>query len=195
MFFKRASDKIKRSDIVDHIITLESQQNEILAQIENNKQEYEKYFVLGKAEKDRNIQMIYAKKIEIIKKENLSASKQMQFIMANTKALYQLKDALDDREFIKNSSTMPLNKLLTNHAELNKLMSKVVGDKRVYEDKLGETLDIFNEFEDLEENQKIYGASESQSDILAMFDMENAKEDITMFEKTEDKKMKTIGDE
>ena len=104
--FGNKFNKIKRSDVVDTIISLEKQQQDILEQIENRNKTCDEYMKKGKLEKDTNMRMYYAKKISTMKKENLLDTKRLQFIDSNILSMQQLKNALDDKEFIKNNSML-----------------------------------------------------------------------------------------
>ena len=143
--FGNKFNKIKRSDVVDTIISLEKQQQEILEQIENRNKSCDEFMKKGKLEKDTNMRMYYAKKISTMKKENLLDTKRLQFIDSNILSMQQLKNALDDKEFIKNNSKMSLNQMLSKPAELRSFIAKINNDKMKREEQVAENLTTFEE--------------------------------------------------
>ena len=176
--FGNKFNKIKRSDVVDTIISLEKQQQDILEQIENRNKTCDEYMKKGKAEKDYNMRMYYAKKISTMKKENGLDTKRLQFIDSNILSMQQLKNALDDKEFIKNNSKMSLNQMLSKPAELRAFISKINNDKMKREEQVAENLTAFEEInEEYIENEKIYSADADAENILAMFEMSDQLED------------------
>lgn len=176
--FGNKFNKIKRSDVVDTIISLEKQQQEILEQIENRNKSCDEFMKKGKLEKDTNMRMYYAKKISTMKKENLLDTKRLQFIDSNILSMQQLKNALDDKEFIKNNSKMSLNQMLSKPAELRSFIAKINNDKMKREEQVAENLTTFEEInEEYIENEKIYSADADAENILAMFEMSDQLED------------------
>lgn len=176
--FGNKFNKIKRSDVVDTIISLEKQQQEILEQIDNRNKTCDDFMKKGKLEKDYNMRMYYAKKISSMKKENALDTKRLQFIDSNILSMQQLKNALDDKEFIKNNSKMSLNQMLSKPAELRAFISKINNDKMKREEQVAENLTAFEEInEEYIENEKIYSADADAENILAMFEMSDQLED------------------
>ena len=170
--FGNRFNKIKRSDVVDAICDLEKQQKEILESINNHQKEIGDLMIKGRRERDRNMQIYMAKRITLLKKENANNTKRLQFVLSNISAMNQLKTALDDREFIKTNSKMPLNKMLNNPAELKSFLSKISNKKMAQEERLAENLSTFDEVEqEYIENETLYGSDTETDNILAMFEM------------------------
>lgn len=170
--FGNKFNKIKRSDVVETIISLEKQQQEIIEQIEGRNKTCDELMKKGKLEKDNNMRMYYAKKISSLKKENGLDTRRLQFIDSNILSMQQLKNALDDKDFIKNNSKMSLNQMLSKPAELRSFIAKINNDKMKREEQVAENLTTFEEInEEYIENEKIYGADEDAENILAMFEM------------------------
>ena len=93
-------------------------------------------------------------------------------------SMQQLKNALDDKEFIKNNSKMSLNQMLSKPAELRAFISKINNDKMKREEQVAENLTAFEEInEEYIENEKIYSADADAENILAMFEMSDQLED------------------
>lgn len=170
--FGNRFNKIKRSDVVDAICDLEKQQKEILESIGNHQKEISDLMIKGRRERDRNMQVYMAKRITLLKKENTYNTRRLQFVLSNISAMNQLKTALDDREFIKTNSKMPLNKMLNNPAELKAFLSKISNKKMAQEEKLAENLSTFEEVDqEYIENETLYGSDTETDNILAMFEM------------------------
>ncbi len=175
--FGNRFNKIKRGEVVDTIIALEKQQQEILEQINGRTKACEEMFKKGKVERDKNLQMYYAKKISSMKKENSLEARRLQFIDSNISSMQQLKNALDDRDFIANNSKMSLNQMLSKPAELRSFIAKINNNKMKREEQVAENLTTFDEVEeDYIENEKIYGTDEDAENILAMFELDNELE-------------------
>ena len=182
--FKRKNkfDKISRTEVVDSIIQLEKQQDSILSSIEENNAAVAGLFAKGKAEKDTNMRVFYAKNIENLKKNNITNGKRLQFIATNMSAMYQLKSAMDDREFLANNANVSLNEMLKQPAQLSKFLNSVNAMKMNSEGSLENVLETFDMAESgYVENDSIYGSSEGQQDILAMFDEQAISDDMVAF--------------
>ena len=64
--FKSKYDKLTREDIVQAICELETQQKEIEDSMEADKKKKDELLAKGRAEKDKNMKLLYAKKINAI---------------------------------------------------------------------------------------------------------------------------------
>ena len=197
--FGNKFNKIKRSDVVETIISLEKQQQEIIEQIEGRNKTCDELMKKGRLEKDNNMRMYYAKKISSLKKENGLDTRRLQFIDSNILSMQQLKNALDDKDFIKNNSKMSLNQMLSKPAELRSFIAKINNDKMKREEQVAENLTTFEEInEEYIENEKIYGADEDAENILAMFEMSddldaelgNSQSEMDPFAESEENKKK-----
>lgn len=170
--------KIKRTEVVDTICTLEQQQQEMLDEIGQRKKEIAALYVQGKNEKARDMQIYYAKKIQNLEQQNAAASKRLQFMNSNITALMQLKGALDDREFVQNNSKLPLNQLLNSPKELHKFLSEITHVKMQQEGNLEQTMEVFDSAnEGYVESERLYGVDEQTNNILAMFETEKQLDD------------------
>lgn len=192
--FGNKYNKIKRGDVVDAIVELEKSQQKELQDIETRNAEIEKNMVMGRKSKDRNLQIALAKRINMLKAENTKAAKRIQYLNGNIQALNQLKTALDEREFIVNNSKLPLNKLLSNPAQLRKFLNGVTINKQKQEAILGDTLDVFEENEEnYVEDERIYGVNKNDDSLLAMFEEENGFDDALNFGEDETASKKADG--
>ncbi|MGN0771516.1 MAG: hypothetical protein ACI4MI_02900 [Christensenellales bacterium] len=181
-FNKNKFEKIKRSDVVDSIINIERRQQEEIDNVGEREKEIAKLLQQGKACKSRDMQLALAKRINLLKKENSNSAQRIQYLNANLQALNQLKTAIDDKDFISNNSDIPINKLLTDTAALQKFLAGVTNKKMKGESKLSAALDTFDNVDDgYEANERIYGVSEQDEQLLSMFEMENSEEDASVF--------------
>ena len=182
IFKRNKFDKITRTEVVDSIIKLEKQQTDIVASVDSNNTEVTELMIKGKAEKDVNMRMFYAKKIENLRRNSDMAARRLQFVATNMSAMYQLKSAMDDREFLNSASNLSLNEMLTKPKELSKFLNSVNSQKMSSEDSLANVLDTFETAESgYIENDSIYGQSDSQQSIMAMFDEESISDDMSLF--------------
>lgn len=182
IFKRNKFDKISRTEVVDSIIQLEKQQSDIVASVESNTAEVQELMIKGKAERDVNMRMFYAKKIENLRRNSDMAARRLQFVATNMSAMYQLKNAMDDRAFLNSSSNLSLNEMLTKPKELSKFLNSVNSQKMSSEDSLANVLETFETAESAYmENDSIYSQSENQQSIMAMFDEEAISDDMSLF--------------
>lgn len=181
-FNKNKFDKIQRGDVVDNIIEIDKQQAQEMEKFTFNNAEVSRLMQEGRKCNDRNMQLAIAKKINMIKVENARLGQRVQFLNSNLQALNQLKTALDDREFLSNNSNMPLNQMLKDSRALTKFLNSVTNTRMKSEDGIVGALETFELAEDsYQANEKIYGISESDDKLLAMFEMDKAEGD-TLFD-------------
>lgn len=180
--FKNKFEKISRGDVVDCIINIEKRQQEEINSVTERNKEIDKLLLEGRRSKSRDMQLALAKRINMLKAENQKVAMRIQYLNGNLQALNQLKNAIDDKDFLTNNSNLPLNKLLTDTNALRKFLVGVNSKKMVNEEKLSSTLDIFENVEEsYEANEKIYGTSQQDDQLLAMFEIQNSDDDAEMF--------------
>lgn len=171
LFNRIKLNKIKRSEVVDAIVELNKQQDALLSQKEENTKKIDSLFNQGKSARDKQEQLWCAKQINILKKENKSTMSRLMYLSSNISMLNQLKSALDEKDFIKINKNMTLNKLFDKPQDLSAFLKKLNSQKMFHEEKMASALDAFEEAESLyEENEKIFGESESDNELLAMFE-------------------------
>lgn len=185
--FKNKFEKIKRSDVVDSIIEAEKRQDEEIAAIEERNAEVANLKKLGMKQKDRDMRLALAKKINRLLAENKQASARIQYLNANISALNQLKNALDDRDFIANNTKLPLNALLSDTKSLNKFLASINVKKMQSESGIVGALDVFKEAEEAYDgDERIYGASDEDEQLLSMFELDESNEDALAFGDADD---------
>lgn len=183
-FFKKNKyDKIKREDIVENIINIEKQQNQEIANIEERNKEVDALMIKGRSSNDKNYQLVLAKKINLLRQENQRSTQRIQFLNGNLKVLNQLKMALDDRGFLDNNSNMSLNQLLSDSKSLHKFLDDVNSKRSRRERDLGDVMDTFDAYEeDLDADDRIYGITEADDQLLSIFETGKSSSDENFFE-------------
>ena len=150
---------------------------------EERNKEVDSLILKGKKSNDKNYQLVLAKKINMLRQENLRSTQRIQFLNSNLKVLNQLKMALDDRGFLTNNSNMSLNQLLSDSKALHKFLSDVNDKKNKSEKDLGDILDTFDAYEDdYEGDERIYGVSEADDQLLSVFETSKTGSDEKLFE-------------
>ncbi len=118
MFGRNKFKKLKREDVVDAIIELSKQQEDLETGVLAKSDEVEKLLERGRKEKNRDIKLLCAKKVTSLRDEIKRDSKRAAFLLYNIKMLEKLKAAIDDNQFVKNTTKLPLNQLLSDQKAL-----------------------------------------------------------------------------
>lgn len=180
--FKNKFEKIRRSEVVDSIIELERKQEEEIAAVDERNATIVQLKKQGAKQKDRAMRLALAKKINRLIAENGNSARRIQYLNANLAALNQLKEALDDREFLSNNTNMPINALLNNTSALRKFLMSTTGKRMAGEANLTNALEVFDEAaEAYEGDERIYGMNEDDEKLLAMFELEESELDADSF--------------
>lgn len=172
--FKSKYDKLTREEVVQSICKLEEESKHIEDELEEKKKQVDVLMEKGRNEKDRQLKLYYAKKINMIKAERERDVKRDMYLMYNIQLLNKLKIAIDDNQFFKKSAKMSLGNLLSDQKGLAKFLNKTLNTKVSAEDVLTSADDTFNNIESAyEENQTIYGMNSNDDALLAMFEKED----------------------
>ncbi len=194
--FRNKFEKIKRSDVVESIIEIEKKQNDEIDAVNERNAQIAQLKKQGMKIHDRDMRLALAKKINRLLAENKQSAARVQYLNANISALTQLKNALDDRDFITNNTNMPLNALLNDTKMLRKFLASVNSKKMVGETGLVNALDVFEEAEEAYEgDERIYAASDDDDKLLAMFELDESNEDAAMFGNADTDDMSAINEE
>lgn len=194
--FRNKFEKIKRSDVVESIIEIEKKQNDEIDAVNERNAQIAQLKKQGMKIHDRDMRLALAKKINRLLAENKQSAARVQYLNANISALTQLKNALDDRDFITNNTNMPLNALLNDTKMLRKFLASVNSKKMVGETGLVNALDVFEEAEEAYEgDERIYAASDDDDKLLAMFELDESNEDAAMFGEADTDDMSAINEE
>lgn len=129
--------------------------------------------VKGKQETNREIKLFYAKKINALKTEREQSVQRAMYLMYNVQLLNKLKNAIDDNQFFKNSAKVSLGNLLADQKGLAKFLNKTLNTRVRAEDVLTSADETFRNVEEAyEKNETIYGMSNQDDALLAMFETE-----------------------
>lgn len=174
LFGRNKYKKLKREDVVDAICQLSKQQEDMERGIVSKTEQIEELMEKGKREKNRDLKLFYAKKITNLQEEIKRDSRRCMFIMQNVKNMERLKMAIDDNQFIENTSKIPLNKLLSDQKGLSMFLEQALSSKSQAEESLVNTDQLFSNYENaVNERDEIYGVNESDDQLLAMFEEES----------------------
>lgn len=197
MCFKSKFDKLTREDVVDSICKLEKECDAIEKGIVEKQEHIQELTAKGKVEKNREIRLFYAKKINSLKGELEQDTQRAMYLMYNTQLLNKLKRAIDDNQFFKNTSKMALGSLLNDQVGLAKFLNKTLNTRVSAETVLTDADETFKEVESqYEKNDSIYGVGTNDDELLAVFeDAETADMDYkTVEEPAETKKDESVDD-
>lgn len=188
--FKSKFDKLTREDVVEAICKLEQESKAIEDGLGAKQQQIDALMARGKAEKSKEIKLFYAKKINALKTEREQSVQRAMYIMYNIQLLQKLKTAIDDNQFFKNTSKTSLGNLLADQKGLATFLNKTLGTRIAAEDVLTSADETFRAVEDAyEKNESIYGMSEQDDALLAMFETEEqVSDEQEMFAETPAKK-------
>ncbi|MCM1368061.1 MAG: hypothetical protein NC184_04545 [Roseburia sp.] len=175
MFGRNKFKKLKRDDVVDAIIEQTKQQEDLESGILAKSEEVEKLLERGRKEKNRDVKLLCAKKVNSLREEIKRDTKRAAFLLYNVKLLEKLKSAIDDNSFIKNTTKLPLNKLLSDQKALAQFLESSVQNRAEAENTLVEADRLFESYEQAAsaEDGPIYSVNQSDDELLAMFEMQD----------------------
>lgn len=171
--FKSKYDKLTREEVVEAICKLEQESKAIEDGLGAKQQQIDDLMKKGKAEKAREVKLFYAKKINALKTEREQSVQRAMYLMYNIQLLQKLKTAIDDNKFFENTSKVSLGNLLADQKGLAKFLNKTLGTRVAAEDVLTSADETFRTVEETyEKNERIYGMSPQDDELLAMFETE-----------------------
>lgn len=187
-WFKSKYDKLSREEVADAICSLEMESKDIEDGLIEKKRKIDELMEKGKKEKDRDIQLFYAKKINSLKAERQEDVKRGMYLLYNIQLLEKLKRAIDDNQFFKNTAKVSLGNLLSDQKGLAKFLNKALNTRVRAEDVLTDADETFRMVEEsYEQNDSIYGIGKEDDALLAMFETEDMVNSDTV-EEAEEKK-------
>lgn len=174
MFGRNKFKKLKREDVVEAIITLSKQQEDLETGVLSKSEEVEKLLDRGRKEKNRDIKLLCAKKVTALRDEIKRDSNRAAFLLYNIKLLEKLKAAIDDNQFVKNTTKLPLNQLLSDQKALAQFLESAVASRTQAESTLVEADRMFESYEQAASDVggPIYSANDADDELLAMFEMQ-----------------------
>lgn len=174
MCFKNKYDKLTREEVVEAICKLEKESSNISTQISAAQNTIQALKQKGRQETSRDMRLYYAKKINAIKNERQQNIRRDMFLMYNINLLNKLKSAIDDNQFFAKTSKISLGNLLGDQKGLAKFLNKTLNTRVAAENVLTEADDTFKQIEEMyDENEKIYGVSTEDDELLATFEEED----------------------
>ena len=176
-FFKNKFDKLTREDVVDAICKLEQEEKDLEDDLASKSKQVDELMAKGRAEKSQDVRLFYAKKITNLKADREQNVQRAMYLMYNIRLLNKLKNAIDDNKFFKNTSNMSLGNLLADQKGLAKFLNQALGTRVSAEDVLTSADETFRQVEEAyDKNESIYGVSENDDALLAMFETEDQVE-------------------
>lgn len=172
MCFRRNKfKKLTREDVVDAILKLSNDQKDIQNRIDSNNTEIVELKEKGRAEKNRELRLLYAKRINAMQSENQQFVRRAMFLVHNISMLERLKQAIDDNQFFDKTSAASLGNLLSDQVGLSKFLAETLQKRVASEDVLTGAGEIFDQFDSMyEPNETIYGKNMSDDELLATFE-------------------------
>lgn len=174
MFGRNKFKKLKREDVVNAIIDQTKQQEDLENGILQKSEEIERLLERGRKEKNRDVKLLCAKKVNTLQEEIKRDTKRAAFLLYNVKLLERLKAAVDDNRFIENTTKLPLNKLLCDQKALAQFLQNSVQNRTAAENALVGADEMFEAYEQAADADAspIYAVNKSDDELLAMFEMQ-----------------------
>lgn len=184
MFGRNKFKKVKREDVVNAIIAQDRQQQELERIIMQKSEEVDRLMERGRTEKNRDIKLLCAKKINTLRSEIKRDTKRAAFLLYNVQLLEKLKGAIDDNSFIKNTTGLPLNKLLCDRKALAKFLQESIGNRTEAENAMVGAEELFNAYEETSDSDTspIYAVNSSDDELLAMFELQEQMDSEQQFD-------------
>ena len=175
MFGRNKFKKLKREEVVDAIIELPKQQEYLENGVLTKSEEVDKLMERGKKEKNRDIKLLCAKKVTSLREEIKRDTNRAAYLLYNIKLMEKLKAAIDDNQFVNNTTKLPLNKLLGDQKALSAFLQDAIQNRTSAEEALVSADQMFDTYEQSAnaDTSPIYSANKSDDELLAMFEMQD----------------------
>lgn len=173
--FRRNKFKnLNREDLVNSICELERQERTAEAEVYQKIKEIDALMEKGKKEKNKELQLFYAKKISHLNEEKQTCMERGMYLLYNIRLMNKLKEAYDSNTFFKTQTKVPLSELLKDQKRLAQFLNKALETRIASEDVLTSADELFNEVQSAYDiSQPIYGIGKNEEEILSMFEKEN----------------------
>ena len=175
MFGRNKFKKLKREEVVDAIIELTKQQEDLENGVLTKSEEVDKLMERGKKEKNRDIKLLCAKKVTSLREDIKRDTNRAAYLLYNIKLMEKLKAAIDDNQFVNNTTKLPLNKLLGDQKALSAFLQDAIQNRTSAEEALVSADQMFDTYEQSAnaDTSPIYSANKSDDELLAMFEMQD----------------------
>jgi len=178
MLFFNKFRRLKREDLVNSIVELENEEKYAEEKIFGYTQRVNDLMEQAKNNKSRETRLFIAKKIESVNNEKSELIERALYLLYNIRLLNKLKNAVDDKSFRARVGKIPLNKLLKDQKSLAYFLNKALKNKIINENIMTMADETFREVSEIyEKNDDIYGASKSDDELLAMFELNDSLEE------------------
>ena len=178
--------QLTREEVTDAIFELERELKALEEKIYSTGDEVSKLMAMGAKEKDRSRKVFLAKKINMLKAEREQGEKRAMYLMYNIQMLGKLRQAIDDNKFFGDKMKGSLNSLLADQQGLAQFLNQALQTKIYAEQVLTDADETFKEVESMyEENATIYGKSDADDELLAMFETQEGLADGELNEESE----------
>ena len=178
--------QLTREEVTDAIFELERELKALEEKIYSTGDEVSKLMAMGAKEKDRSRKVFLAKKINMLKAEREQGEKRAMYLMYNIQMLGKLRQAIDDNKFFGDKVKGSLNSLLADQQGLAQFLNQALQTKINAEQVLTDADETFKEVESMyEENATIYGKSDADDELLAMFETQEGLADGELNEESE----------
>lgn len=173
-FSRNKFKNLNREDLVNSICELERQERTIEAEVYQKIKEINALLEKGKKEKNKELQLFYAKKISHLNEEKQTCMERGMYLLYNIRLMNKLKDAFDSNTFFKTQTKVPLSELLQDQKRLAKFLNRALETRIASEDILTNADELFAEVQSAYDvSQPIYGIGKNEEEILTMFEKEN----------------------
>ena len=174
-FGRNKFKNLNREDLVNSICELERQERTVEAEVLQKIKEIDALVEKGKKEKNRDLQLLYAKKIAHLNEEKATCMERGMYLLYNIRLMNKLKDAFDSNTFFKTQTKVPLSQLLADQKGLARFLNKALETRIASEDVLTSADELFAEVQSAYEvSEPIYGVGKTEDEILTLFEKENA---------------------
>ncbi|MBQ8725851.1 MAG: hypothetical protein IJY84_01970 [Clostridia bacterium] len=171
-------NKLTREEVVDSICSLEKELDNIEKSIEDTQPRIDAIMAKGKATKEQQMRLFYAKKINSIRAERTANIQRATYLAYNIQLLEKLKKAIDDKTFFGSKSKQSLNQLLSDQKALAVFLNDALDTRITAEQVLTDADEVFKEVEEsYVENDTIYGIKDQDNELMAMFETEEMVND------------------
>ena len=177
-FRKNKFKNLKREDLVNSICELERQERTAEAEVFQKIKEIDSLIEKGKKERNKDLQLFYAKKIAHLNEEKETCMQRGMYLLYNIRLMNKLKEAFDSNTFFKTQTKVPLSELLQDQKRLAKFLNQALETRIASEDVLTSADELFEEVQSAYDvSQPIYGIGKNEEDLLTMFEQENQLND------------------
>ncbi|MBE7075532.1 MAG: hypothetical protein E7375_00490 [Clostridiales bacterium] len=190
-FKKNKFKNLKREDLVNSICELERQERTAEAEVYQKIKEIDALMDKGRKEKNKDLQLFYAKKIAHLNEEKQSCMQRGMYLLYNIRLMNKLKDAYDSNTFFKTQTKVPLSELLMDQKGLARFLNAALETRIASEDVLTSADELFEEVQSAYDiSEPIYGMGKNEEELLTIFEKEKQLDEEELLEQSNENKNK-----